>query len=806
MTIPFIMGMVVLWSLQGGSCWADSQDVSNARLYESVANSHPRIFITRENIASLRNKATNELSAAYALLTGKMKHSKIPKKLEDIRDYIYKYGYLYQMTGETQWAAYAILAMKQIPDSINAYGAKNKNAALAMEGLAIGYDWCYDQFKLPEERRLFISLINRYYQKNAENQRRLNDFHNYAAQAQFASLIAGLATLNDNPKARDFIRAARDTVEFGEVRDSRLHKAVDSVNYVDGFCNWEGPTYARKPISSYIKYVEAIRTATAGKINLWTGAFAKLENAGYYILYMLRPDNLYANVGDVNYRDISYYDINNMCGLQAVFHNPHFTAFINRHYQRGALGFESEVWLGRYVAPMIFYLLWFDPDVKEADLNELPLSKQFGNAIVIRTGFDASDTFVTFTSGIHWGFHAQLDHGSFTVYKNGPLIIDSGFYDSWGAGKQHNWNYWKRTVAHNGLIIYNPEDHLITYPKKLMLTNDGGQRIAFRSFTPPHMASGYTNKPFSISDLKKRMEEFKMGAIDRYAGTSTYVYIDADLTHAYDNQFSGKGTNQARRVKAVNRQFFYLADDTIVIYDQIDALKAKYKKRWLLHTGSYHDKSGMPVMDGRVKTIEGDGRAGILESVDTQSIKVKNTSTQLSIFPLLPDERVTRRIGGAGYEFWVNGKNYPISKRGIRKGREKEDPGSWRIELEPITNHISESFLNILLFGTAGKNDRPHISKVESEDREMIGAQIGQNNSVIVLFNTNKAANEDRIGYSFESSKLTRHLVTGVKPSSDFLLDYVEDDQVGIVKLSTTEQSSGLRSSADGILEFETPY
>ena len=53
-------------------------------------------------------------------------------------------------------------------------------------------------------------------------------------------------------------------------------------------------------------------------------------------------------------------------------------------------------------------------------LEELPLSKRFGDVVIIRTGFKEDDTMITFKSGVHWGFHSQLDHGSFTIYKGQP--------------------------------------------------------------------------------------------------------------------------------------------------------------------------------------------------------------------------------------------------------------------------------------------------------------------------------------------------------------------------------------------------
>ena len=70
------------------------------------------------------------------------------------------------------------------------------------------------------------------------------------------------------------------------------------------------------------------------------------------------------------------------------------------------------------------------------------------------------------------GDHMHLDSGNFTIYYKGPLAIDSGVYnglpfrDDDGnmvtnvhAGSYHWSNYQHQTIAHNCMLVYDPEEY-----------------------------------------------------------------------------------------------------------------------------------------------------------------------------------------------------------------------------------------------------------------------------------------------------------------------------------------------------------
>ena len=62
---------------------------------------------------------------------------------------------------------------------------------------------------------------------------------------------------------------------------------------------------------------------------------------------------------------------------------------------------------------------------------------------------------------------------------------------------------------------------------------------------------------------------------------------------------------------------------------------------------------------------------------------------------VLPREREITRIGGAGFEFYVDGKNYDEGGRAmdVVSRRRNIEPGKWRVELQPSLQKKRVSFL-----------------------------------------------------------------------------------------------------------------
>jgi hypothetical protein len=82
---------------------------------------------------------------------------------------------------------------------------------------------------------------------------------------------------------------------------------------------------------------------------------------------------------------------------------------------------------------------------------------------------------------------------------------------------------------------------------------------------------------------------------------------------------------------------------------------------------------------------------------------------------LKPENYLIRKVGGEGYEFWVDGskpKNYPIpdsEKKRIEEqmGGKWQEVGTWRIEIMPKDKKDQYDFINVFYIGDADERLNP---------------------------------------------------------------------------------------------------
>ena len=87
-------------------------------------------------------------------------------------------------------------------------------------------------------------------------------------------------------------------------------------------------------------------------------------------------------------------------------------------------------------------------------------------------GIDSPDVVAEMkVSEYHFGNHNHLDTGAFQIYYKGSLATDTGIYNTYGS--DHDFNYYKRTIAHNSMLVYNPNEQWTIWGGK-PIANDGG--------------------------------------------------------------------------------------------------------------------------------------------------------------------------------------------------------------------------------------------------------------------------------------------------------------------------------------------
>ena len=128
---------------------------------------------------------------------------------------------------------------------------------------------------------------------------------------------------------------------------------------------------------------------------------------------------------------------------------------------------------------------------------------------------------------------------------------------------------------------------------------------------------------------------------------------------------------------------------SLVVFDRITSANANFKKTWLLHSIQE------PTVDANTITIlrdEGDYAGKLV----TESI--------------LPTNPTITKIGGTGYQFWVDwiddSNNFMVIP-----SNSDDEPGAWRVEVVPSVNEVDNVFLHVM---TVMDDDEPNGPVVQT--------------------------------------------------------------------------------------------
>jgi heparin/heparan-sulfate lyase len=165
-------------------------------------------------------------------------------------------------------------------------------------------------------------------------------------------------------------------------------------------------------------------------------------------------------------------------------------------------------------------------------------------------------------------------------------------------------------------------------------------------------------------------------------------------------------------------------------------------------------------VNGTVKTVEATDH---IINYDGDLATITYNGGKLVSQTLLPVAANLRKVGGAGYEFWVDddgtgtvGKNYPSTDAVMLADTEK---GAWRVEVSPPVAALDDVFLHVL---TVGNNSLPPAALATRIDAtSLVGAVVDDR---VVLFSragTPVAGDVYTINGAVETA---HHLLTGIAP------------------------------------------
>ena len=426
--------------------------------------------------------------------------------------------------------------------------------------------------------------------------------------------------------------------------------------------------------------------------------------------------------------------------------------------------------------------LWDDTNVvprdparaAEAELSRHHLFRGI-NHLVMRDGWGPDSTWIQFNSGPYLAKHDHLDQNHFVIYHKGYLATESGA-DYTDTESPHYLNYYRRTIAHNSMLVYKPGEKFFWAENLWPAANDGGQRMD---------SSRYWNTVRSREDFRRTRDLWATGQMEATDHLpAVYHYARGNATRAYN----------PLKVEHFTRELVYLpSGNVLVVFDRVRSVDPLYRKVWLLHGVNEPSLAA----SGKGSDV---GQGGTTYA-NASSFTYEEGRGRLRVHILLPREREVTTRGGKGWEFWTpgderggawgSGKNWPLDPP--EGGPLPEDPylrkmwktfwgenfdkllpsntravvpAAWRVEVSPAKPAKEDYFLNVLEIGDKG-DTRPSLRIELVEGNNFMGALIA--GGTLSLFAT--AGTPVREGeVTIPDVETEALLITGLEPDAKYEL------------------------------------
>ena len=681
---------------------------------------HPRLFFRKSDIETIKKNAENPLLQdlwsrvrlnSIFPTDGKLRQGVSHNYDLQTINVIEARAFMYAVTGDKNIGNEAVNYIFNMhntliinPQSGNVF----RDIGRIILATAAVYDWCYDLIPLAEKNSLIAIMESLAADMEVRWPRLVQGSvvgHGTEAQLARDILSFGIAVYDEKPEIYQRV-AGRIFAEF---------IPAQNYAYLSGH-HHQGSAYG--PYRYLWEVYTTLIFDRMGYPNITSEFQGKMP---YYWIYTRRPDGQLFRDGDdfkENSNDFGqYWSYSGFAYVASYYKDP---LLMGEAIRQKNIGDDP-----------IYDLLLIDPAVSaDNNLAALPLTRYFPSPLggmVARTGWntDVSLTSNTVVAEMRikerqFNNHQHFDAGNFQIYYKGPLAVNSGIYEGTqgGYGSSHFMNYYQRTIAHNCMLVYNPTE-TFRYGST-NYSNDGGQRFV----------SGGT-EPSAITQVMSN--EFKTGEVVAYdfgpnTATPEYSYLKGDITQAYTN-----------KVRNHQRAFVFLnlnssqVPAAMIVYDYVVSSNRDFKKTWLLHCVQE------PVFNGNVCTV-------------TRNERGYNGKLVNTVLLPAPENTLLTKVGGAGNEFSVAGRNYPQQ---LSNRNNSNDGAVWRIELSPKTPSETDVFLNVMQVTDAGNNRLLAVEQVETE--RQTGVKIGDR---IVLFSKNGNIENLPVNLNIRGSGTFKVLIT----------------------------------------------
>ncbi|HEV7498848.1 MAG TPA: heparinase II/III family protein, partial [Vicinamibacteria bacterium] len=439
-------------------------------------------------------------------------------------------------------------------------------------------------------------------------------YHNHTVR-ELALAAFALAAVEGHPSVET--RAAPMRAQAARAFDNILETTA-LVDPEGGY--HESMDYMRITWAPLALMAELRRTTTGDDPARRFGVFRSM---GPTYLYEVMPDGSTTRHGDDEFPHLDEVDDVVLGYAVHRFKDP-FAAWTLR----------KSGWLPEHWRIPVLEFLWSDDavvprDPAAASAAELPRERLFPGIdhVVLRDGWGPDSTWIEFSCGPFLAKHQHLDTNQFTIYHEGQLALDTGA-DYTETESPHYLNYYRRTVAHNTMLVYEPGETFFWGENLWTAANDGGQRMD---------SSRFWNSVRSLEDWRHTRDLWDRGRIEAFDPVpGRFTYVRGDGTRAY----------HPNKVEAFVRELAWLPHARVLfVLDRVRSTDASFRKAWLLHGASEPMVEGGTAARSVGQGGTSYGEAAVVTFEDGQG--------RLRVHSVLPLARDVVTRGGAGWEFWT---------------------------------------------------------------------------------------------------------------------------------------------------------
>ncbi len=590
------------------------EEALSSKEIPEIISSHPRLFLRGQpwkhgpNLTDLKMWAEQEPLKSY------LKSKPWNPKPSD------EWAFRYLLTGDEKLVPPIIQEMKKELGYWPGY----------LTNLATLYDWLYNSPSFSAgDKKIVEDKMIRWAEKAAEMGEEYGDMWShfgYGAPLDIAA--AGLALYGQREEAKKYIAMAGGYVKKNMLQGWALNDGA-----------WQGGwAYYGQGCLNLFRLIAIWSSATSEDlfeiIERKQGDW--IRNHLNYLIYTMVPDRTPVETCGFNYAPDQRGGTSALLLLTGAYKDLNGVKNLNWRNEWGwRLG------IGQF--------LHLSPELKKKEIiqYDLPLTKLWGREGLgyaqMRSGWKEGDTIIEFKCGDYFWSHQFQNQNSFTIYRKGRLAIQSGLYDAYYGN--HMQFYYRPTVSSNSMLIVQPGEVSWIPPKVAdenkipskdgYISEWGGQRPCYMIPESGSAENCFTFEKYLYH--KNHQHHFETGDMKAFEPTDRYAYVCGDATMAYNNPIFSYPGNRPK-IDLYTRQLVFIDKKYLLIFDRVNALDAKYEKKWLLHT------IGEPQFIGKPVDVEYPGHREVYKS---GVVRIDNGGGTLYCQTMFPDEFLIRKIGGS---------------------------------------------------------------------------------------------------------------------------------------------------------------